>query len=67
MKLLDLLLDYLFLGVTETEAFSLADRLGVRARTVTRDGHGMLITNDARSDRLNFHVKNDIVAIVRVG
>ncbi|MBK1832529.1 hypothetical protein [Roseibacillus ishigakijimensis] len=50
-----------FLGLTEQEANSRAQQLGLQARVTRRDGQSFIITKELRPDRINFEIDRNQV------
>ena len=54
-------------GLTLDEAIKKAESIGYTHRIVERDGKHMMLDMDAKSNRLNFRVKDDYITAVYTG
>jgi len=55
------------IGLTEPEAIERIESIGLVARVVARDGEGLDVTDDLRTDRINLHVEDGTVVEATVG
>jgi len=54
-------------GLTLEEAIKKAESIGYIHRIVERDGRHMMLDMDAKSNRVNFRVKDDYITAVYTG
>jgi hypothetical protein len=54
-------------GLTLDEAIKKAESIGYIHRIVERDGRHMMLDMDAKSNRVNFRVKDDYIIAVYTG
>lgn len=55
------------IGLAEPDAIERIESTGLVARVVARDGEGLAVTDDLRTDRINLHVEDGTVAEASVG
>ena len=50
-----------YVGKTQAEATKMAEDAGFIVRIVEKDGSASILSMDARNDRINFRLRNNIV------